>query len=1106
MSWTIGSGCVSRCMLMLGLCTMADTRADDSAGLTVARLRCEYLVNPTAVDEPVPRLSWVLGAADPDERGLRQAAYQILAAGGADDLAGDRGTLWDTGRVESSDTFHVEYAGRTPAARQRVFWKVRVWDAQGRVSPWSDVAHFSVGLRAASDWGRAKWIADATPPPGTAPPRNGYHSAIGDSPDTPRWVAVELPELTVIGGVRLHPARPYDWPDTPGLMFPLRFKVEAATRADFSDAVTVVDRSGADVENPGVEPLALAFPPVRARHVRLLVTRTRARDPGHYAFALAEMEVLSHDRNAARGAAVTAQDSIETGPWARVNLTDGDLRSHGALGYDPLPAPMLRTEFDVGDGAAVRRATVCVTALGLYELHVNGRRVGDQRLAPEWTDYRRRVQYQSYDVTDLVVAGRNAVGAILGDGWYAGKIGLTGVVPGGPPRAIYGRQPRLLLRLDVELADGTTHTVLSDETWRSTLDGPIRAGDLLDGETYDARRERPDWDRPGFDDRAWAAVAVADAPLIALAAQCNEPIRVTREIPAVSVAQPRPGVYVFDLGQNIAGWCRLRASGPAGSAVTLRHAEVLNPDGTIYTANLRGAAATDRYTFRGDEVETFEPRFTYHGFRYVEVTGLTKAPQREDLIGCVAHSAATETAGFECSDPMLNRLWANVLWTQRANLYSTPTDCPQRDERLGWMGDILAFAPTACLNMDMAAFLTKWLRDTRDAQADDGRFADFSPNPYDSNVRFSGVPAWGDAGVFVPWVAYQHYADRRILEQQYDAALRWIDYVHRLNPDLLWRNGRGNDYGDWLNADTLKLEGWPARGAEVPKEVFATAFFFRSAQIVGQMARVLGRTADADRLAPLAGDIRSAFVRAYVGADGRITGDTQAGYALALHFGLVPEALEPAAAARMVERFAPYDGRISTGFHTTAPLMHELTRHGRLPDAYRLVLERRMPSWGYAVEHGATTVWERWDGYVEGRGFQDPGMNSFSHYAIGAVGEWMFSTILGIAPDPAAPGFGNALIRPRPGGGISWCRGWHDSIRGRVECEWRVEGGRFRMRVAVPPNMTATVSVPVAGGGGVTEGGGPAGDARGVRFRGRDESVATFTVESGRYEFEAAAP
>jgi alpha-L-rhamnosidase len=434
----------------------------------------------------------------------------------------------------------------------------------------------------------------------------------------------------------------------------------------------------------------------------------------------------------------------------------------------PLPPPMLRKSFSIDDFATVRRAVVYVTALGLYELRVNGELVGDRHLAPEWTDYRRRVQYQTFDVSDRLRAGENVLGVQLADGWYAGRIGLTGIVPGGPPRAIYGRQPRLLLQLEIHRDDGSIDRIVSDQSWRLTTDGPLRTADLLDGEVYDARRELAGWDRAGFDDSKWQAAGVASVEGVRLEVQQNEPIRITQEIAPVRVTEPAPNVHVFDMGQNFAGWCRVRLRGSAGQTVTLRHAEMLNPDGTIYVENLRATAATERFTLRGEATETHEPRFTYHGFRYVELKGYDGPVTPDMLTGCVLHSDATVVSEFQCSDPLLNRLWQNILWTQRANMHGLPTDCPQRDERCGWTGDILAFAQTACFNMDMAAFLTKWLADVRDAQTADGRFPDFAPHPFEPDKRFSGVPAWGDAGVFVPWCQYVNYGDRRLLDRHFE--------------------------------------------------------------------------------------------------------------------------------------------------------------------------------------------------------------------------------------------------------------------------------------------------------------------------------------------------
>lgn len=809
-------------------------------------------------------------------------------------------------------------------------------------------------------------------------------------------------------------------------------------------------------------------------------------------------------------AATWTMGLLEPADWGEARWI-GDATPAPAGGFDPLPAPLLRRAFDersIGKGgrdapAKIERATLYVSALGLYQACLNDRSIGERELAPEWTDYNQRVQYQTYDVTPLMQAGPNVLAVTLADGWYAGKIGLTGIVPNGPPRAVYARQPRLLARLEIERADGSRDTIVTDEQWKTSLRGPVRVGDLLDGETYDARLEQPGWCAPGFDDSGWSAAAVAaPQPAPRLVAQPNQPIRVTRDLTPVALTEPAPGLYVYDLGQNMVGRCRLKLQAPAGTTITLRHAEVLNPDGTLYVTNLRGAAQTDRYIALGrDSGEVFEPRFTYHGFRFVEVSGLPGKPALDALVGRVFNSDSPEVGRFESSDPRLNRLMQNILWTQRANLMSTPTDCPQRDERLGWTGDILAFAQTACFNMDMSAFLSKWIPDLRDAQARDGRYPDFAPHPFDPNARFSGVPAWGDAGVFVPWRQWVNYADRRMLAEHLDSMIRWIEYIHAQNPDLLWKKARGNDYGDWLNADTLKLEGWPAKGAEMPKEVFATAFFCKSTELVGRMAALAGRADVAKKHAELATQIKAAFNRAYVSPDGRITGDTQAGYAIALHFDLLPDALRGAAAGHMVAAFKTYNGQISTGFHSTICLMNELTRCGRTDEAYRLLNNRSMPSWGYAIDHGATTIWERWDGYVEGRGFQDPGMNSFSHYAIGSVGEWIWRTVVGINPDEAEPAYKQFTLRPEPGGGLDWVRGEYDSIHGTIRSAWKRDGADWIYEFTVPANTTATVILRARAPAAVREGAVPAADAPAVQFVAARSDTVELRIGSGSYRF-----
>lgn len=765
---------------------------------------------------------------------------------------------------------------------------------------------------------------------------------------------------------------------------------------------------------------------------------------------------------------------------------------------ETVAATMLRRDFKLS--AKPQRAIIYASALGVYELHINGQRVGDQLLAPEFTDYHTRTQYQAYDVTSLLRAGTNAIGALLGDGWYAGGIGLAQALIK-KPRNIYGDHPRFIAQLEINLSDGKTDRVVTDITWRTTREGPIRSSDILNGEAYDARREIPGWDNTGFDDKAWSAATVASGISTNLVAQPNEPIRVTREIRPIAVNEPKPGVYVFDMGQNMVGWCRLKTQGAAGTTVKLRHAEMLSPDGTIYTDNLRGAQQADSYTLGGSGPESFEPHFTYHGFRYVEVTGLASKPRLDALTGRVFHSAMAETSGFESSDPLLNKLWQNILWTQRGNMESIPTDCPQRDERMGWMGDIQIFVGTGIFNMDMAAFFTKWMRDVRDAQAADGRFADFSPHPFGKDKLFTGVAGWGDAGIVVPWRVWQHYGDKQVLAENFDSARRWVEFIRRNNPDLLWKTKRGNDYGDWLNSDTLVYEGFPRKGGQVPKEVFATMMFAYATDLLGRMAAVLGKETEARQYAALFADIKAAFNKAYVTEDGHIQGDTQAGYALALHFELLPETLRPAALKYMLDGIRRYNGHMSTGFHSTYRMMLELTRAGHNEAAYSLINQRGFPSWEYSIDNGATTIWERWDGYVNGRGFQDKGMNSFNHYAIGAVGEWMARVILGINNDDAHPAYEHFILRPFPGGQLTWAKGHYDSIRGRIESSWSLTAGRLKYDVTIPANTTATVYVPAKDVASVLESGKPASDAAGVQVLRMEDGAAVFLVQSGKYSF-----
>ena len=776
--------------------------------------------------------------------------------------------------------------------------------------------------------------------------------------------------------------------------------------------------------------------------------------------------------------------SLGQGPSQDMEPPSGDEYDDVANGL--APCPYLRKDFRLEK--PVRRARLYATARGVYELSLNGARVGEDVLTPGWTDYRKRIQYQTYDVTGLLAEGQNALGAVLGDGWYAGFFGFD------PKRrgAHYGVRPQLLAQLEVEYEDGTTESVATDGSWLCST-GPILFSDLLMGESYDARLEMPGWSEPGFDDSGWYVVSVEEGDETPLVAQPDQGVGVTGEVEARTVTQPEEGVFVFDMGQNMVGWARLKVEGEAGTAVRLRFAEALNPDGTIYTENLRAARQTEAYVLKGEGEEVYEPRFTFHGFHYVEVTGYPGEPPLGAVTGIVVHSATPPSGRFECSNPMVNRLQRNIVWGQRGNFLSVPTDCPQRDERLGWMGDAQVFVRTASFNMDVATFFEKWMVDVEDAQGPEGAFPDVAPLLTGSGLMdlSRGAPAWGDAGVIVPWTIYRTYADTRIVEKHYDAMARWMAYLREANPDLLRKNKMGNNYGDWLSP----------KGDHTPKDLLATAYWAYDAGLMAEMAGAIGRGEDAEKYAELREGIKGAFNRAYVAPDGCVEGDTQTGYVLALHMDLLPEGLRAAAAEHLVEAIEREDWHLSTGFVGISYLCPVLTEAGRADVAYRLLLNDTFPSWGYTIKHGATAIWERWDGWTEEKGFQSPNMNSFNHYSLGSVGEWLYRYVAGIDLDGRAPGYGRTVIHPRPGGGLTHARAEYDSVRGKIVSAWRVEGDRFDLEITVPPNATATVYVPAAKGAEVTEGGTPAGEAEGVEPLRADGEEAVFSVGSGRYEF-----
>ncbi|MGI6543137.1 MAG: family 78 glycoside hydrolase catalytic domain [Limnochordia bacterium] len=869
-------------------------------------LRCEYMQNPLGIDEPQPRLEWLVNAG-PNARGVKQTAYQILVASAGELLEKDEADVWDSGKVDSSQSTQVTYAGPELLPRQRYWWKVRTWcSGNMRPSPWSEPAWWEMGLLEPTLW-QGEWI----------------------------------------------------------------------------------------------------------------------------------------------GAGMVSSE--ESAPCAH-----------------------LRTSFHVGK--PVSRARVYVTALGIYELWMNGQRVGADLFTPGWTDYAIRVQYQTYDVTAQLHQGENVVGAILGDGWYCGYLAWAN------KKNLYGAQPQLLVHLEIDYVDGTYQTVVTDDSWLWST-GPILYSDIYNGEYYDARLELPGWCEPGYNAEDWRPVRSFGRPQAILNASASPRVRRMQELTPVKVSELASGAVIYDMGQNMVGWARLRIRGKAGAKITLRFAEVLNPDGALYTENLRSAKCTDTYVSRGGAEEIYEPRFTFHGFRYVEVTGYAGRLDESNITGIVIHSDTAPTGSFSCSNAMLNQLQHNIVWGQKGNFLEVPTDCPQRDERLGWTGDAQVFIRTACFNMDVAGFFTKWLRDLNDAQSPAGAYPSVAPDVLHKRAG-DGGPAWADAGIICPFTLYLCYGDKRILRRYYPQMRRYIAYLRQVDPT------RRHCFGDWLNVDD-----------PTPKDLIAVAFRAYCLQLMATIADVLGQEQDAAQYLDELKEVKTAFRNEFVTPNGRLVSASQTGYVLALHFDLLQHQVRSQALERLVQRIHERNDHLSTGFVGTPYLLSVLSDYGHIDLAYKLLLNEDYPSWGYPISQGATTMWERWDGYRHDKGFQTPKMNSFNHYAYGAVGDWMYRHVAGLDTSAQQPGYRRITIRPRPGGGITWAKAELRTAYGYAKVHWQIADDQFVLTVTVPHNAEATIILPTNDGAEILESGLPLTQAYGIELCDALDETVTCNVGSGRYHF-----
>ncbi|NRF41836.1 glycoside hydrolase family 78 protein [Pedobacter foliorum] len=709
-------------------------------------------------------------------------------------------------------------------------------------------------------------------------------------------------------------------------------------------------------------------------------------------------------------------------------------------------SPLFRKEISLKK--EVKSATAYVTAKGLYEAQINGKRISDSYFAPGWTSYNKHLQYQVYDVTAFLKKGSNAIGVTLGDGWYKGHIGFAG------QHNFYGDTRALLFQLEIEYSDGSKETVQTDDQWKSS-NGPILGSDIYNGETYDARFEKQGWALAGYkEDQSWTGVRTLSKGKDQLVSMSGPLVKKHEQFKALKIIKTPKGETVVDFGQNLVGWVQLKARGAAGTKITLSHAEVLDKEGNFYTVNLRSAKQQNNYILKGAGEEVFEPHFTFQGFRYVKVEGYPGDLKESDLTAIALYSDMKTTGKFTTSNPLLNQLQHNIQWGQKGNFVDVPTDCPQRDERLGWTGDAQAFAATAAYNMDVAGFFTKWLKDVKLDQLPNGSVPFVVPNVIGDGS--SGAAGWADVATIIPWDMYVAYGDKRILESQYESMVGWVKFMTSASKDNLWNTGF--HFGDWLfyRPD----DDNDGRAAVTDKYMIAQTFYAHSTQLLINAARVLGKKDDEAKYTSLLADIKAAYVKEYMTPNGRLISGTQTAYVLALQFDMLPENLRLNAAGRLVQNIRDYGNHLTTGFLGTPYLCHVLSKFGYDNVAYDLLMQETYPSWLYPVKMGATTIWERWDGIKPDGSFQTPDMNSFNHYAYGAIGDWMYKTIAGINAVADQPGYKYIVISPKPGGKITNAAAELETVYGTVKSSWTLENGLLKLDVAIPANTKAKIVLP----------------------------------------------
>ncbi len=974
-------------------------------------LRCNYRDTPLGIDTHAPTFSW---QSDSTAKNWKQTAYRITVSSAE---KSSKSALWDSGKQQGVRSVDIPYTGPALQSHTRYSWIVEVWDNQGH-SHKAPATWFETGL-APTDW-KAQWIG---------------------APDPTETLSGKLPWIWASGQHALTPAvhakatlqRTFTLP-----VLPVRASLSVAANSEFTayvngkqtghkvgwlsfDYEDIHDVLRAGDNTIRIEAVAPGEKPAW--------DQDHTRDAAGVSVLLrwTDAQGQEHRLTSADGWQAKAGDSQAFAP-AEIIAPLNDPREGNKAGIPPQPAALLRTEFVVEK--PVRSARLYATAAGSYEFHINGKTVTTDVLLPGFTDFRKRLLYQTYDVTALLHTGPNAAGALLGEGWYSSPMLWNG------SHAFFG-QPRMLAQLHIEYQDGTSQVIATSPTWQ-TSPSSIQVSQIYAGEHQDAQLEQRGWDNPGLNVIGWSSAVTATAPLGRVTAQPDAPIHPQTTLRPISRKVLPNGDAVFDMGQNMVGWATLRVQGQGGSTVRLRFAERLQPDGSIYTENLRNAEATDVFTLRGGGEETFTPHFTFHGFRYVQISGLPTNTPDDALAGVVLNSLDAQPSGrLETSSDLLNRMWTIGLWGQRGNFVSIPTDCPQRDERQGWTGDAGAFWRTGSYNFDIAAFSRKFMNDLTDAQQADGAFTDIAP---DLLAPHPGAPGWGDAGVIVPYTAWLQYGDRTSVAEHWDAMERWMGFIQTNNPDMLRKKALGANYADWLAPDP-----------HTPPDLVATAYWAILARMMQQMALAVGK--DDAPYASLYEGIRHAYQAAYLSPEGAVQGDTQTGDLVTLYAGLAPPKLQQTITQRLVQNIRAHNTHLTTGFLGTPFLLTALAENGQTSTAYDLLLQTTYPSWGYMLAGGATTWWERWNGDTG-----DPSMNSYNHYAFGSVVAWIYRSVVGIDVASPGKGFQHLRIAPHYTDRLQFARGSYDSVYGTVESGWtRGTNGHYHLRVKVPANAEADV-------------------------------------------------